>query len=272
MRAIMAAAREMKAPVILAASESALLYMGDDFAKFIANSSFILHPSSLLHLDHGKSFEICKHAIKLGFQSVMIDGSHLPFEENIKLTKKVVDFAHKRNVLVEAELGVLCGTEDDVKVKGLTKFTNPKQAKDFVKLTNCDSLAIAIGTSHGAYKGVDGKGLRVDILKEIRRLLPKTPLVLHGASQIPEKYTKILGIKNAGGIPKSEIRRAVKAGINKVNVDSDSRLAWTASMKRLFSKQSDNFDPRHYLTQTTIEMIKLYKEEIKLISGFTVSA
>ena len=257
LRAIQAAAAETRAPVIFAASESAIKYMGDDFLRWAAENNF-------LHLDHGRSFEACAHAISLGFKSVMFDGSALPFSENARITRRIAEYAHKRGVLVEAELGVLSGTEDAVKNKRCS-FTDPAQARRFVELTGVDSLAVAIGTSHGAYKG-DGK-LRFDILKEIRALLPKTPLVLHGASQIPEKYTKALGLKCAGGIPAAEIRRAVRAGIAKVNIDSDARLAWMATMRGLFSKPSDNFDPRHYLAAAGAEMTELYKKEIKLICG-----
>ena len=202
-RAIAAAAREMRRPVILACSESAIKYMGDDFLRFVIRGF-----EFLVHLDHGRSFEAVKHAVSLGFSSVMIDGSNLPFAENVKLTRRVVGYAHKRGVWVEAELGVLCGQEDDVSAQKCN-FTDPIQAKKFVELTGCDSLAIAIGTSHGAYKrpvaraarskarGKRSAILQFEILKEIRRMLPKTPLVLHGASQIPQKYAKILGLNSA---------------------------------------------------------------------------
>jgi len=275
LKAIQAAAKELRAPVIFAASESAVKYMGDDFLRWAAQNNFV-------HLDHGLSFESCKHAIALGFKSVMIDGSALPFAENVKLTRRVVEYAHKHGVLVEAELGTLCGTEDDIKNKRCA-FTDPAEAKKFVELTGCDSLAIAIGTSHGAFKrswSSRGMGpltltegsrssttLHFDILKEIRALLPRTPLVLHGASRIPEKYTKALGLKHAGGIPAAEIKRAIKGGIAKVNIDSDARLAWTATMKQMLGKLNDNFDPRHYLAAASNEMTELYKKEIKLIYG-----
>ena len=247
------------APVILAASESAIRYMGSGFASWAAKN----HP---LHLDHGKTFESCKNAIAIGFQSVMIDGSHLSFAENVRLTRRVVEYAHKRGVWVEAELGAIGGAEDEVRAHA-DDFTDPLQAKKFVESTGCDSLAIAIGTSHGAYKRIHGKGLRFDILKEVRRLLPKTPLVLHGASQIPQKYAAALGLKKAGGIPAAEVRRAVLAGINKVNVDSDARLAWAAAMKKMFARKTDDFDPRRYLSAASAEMAELYRKEIRLISG-----
>ena len=258
MKAILDAASAAKAPVILAASESAMKYMGDGFLRWVASSG------NYLHLDHGRTFEACKHAISLGFPSVMIDGSHLPFKENVKLTKRVVDYAHKRGVLVEAELGILAGVEDDIK-NARGAYTDPSEAAEFVRLTGCDSLAIAIGTSHGAYKGA--AKLQFDILKEIRALLPKTPLVLHGASRIPAEYTKVLGLARAGGISAADIKRAIKLGINKVNIDSDARLAWAATMKQMFAKKSDNFDPRHYLGAATAEMTALYKREIGLIVG-----
>ncbi|MDR2268921.1 MAG: class II fructose-bisphosphate aldolase family protein [Rickettsiales bacterium] len=275
LNAIARAAAAIKAPVIFAASESAIEYMGDDFLRFAAS----LHP---LHLDHGRTMESVKHAVSLGFQSVMFDGSFLSFSENVRLTKKAAQYAHKHGVWIEAELGVLCGREDSLRgpippfsggggAKGAEEwlYTDPIQAKKFVELTGCDSLAIAIGTSHGAYKG-NGK-LRFDILKEIRRLLPKMPLVLHGASQIPQKYAKILKLKKAAGISAAEIRHAVRLGINKVNIDSDARLAWLAAMKSLFSplviSEKTGIDPRLFLSAARDEMTELYKKEIKLIAG-----
>jgi fructose-bisphosphate aldolase class II len=258
-RAIEAAAAATRRPVICAASESAIKYMGDNFLQFI-----IYNSQCTIHLDHGHTFEACKHAIALGFHSVMIDGSALPFDENAALTRRVVRYAHERGVAVEAELGVLCGREDGAGADECA-FTNPAQAKKFVELTGCDWLAIAIGTSHGAYKG-SGK-LRFDILAEIRQMLPKTPLVLHGASQIPQKYAKIIGLKNAAGISPAAIRRAVALGINKVNVDSDARMAWTATMKKMFAGSLAEIDPRYFLSAAQKEMIELYKKEIELISG-----
>jgi len=245
-------------PVIYAVSESAMDYMGDEFLRWAAKTHY-------LHLDHGHSLESVRRAIRLGFRSVMIDGSALPFAENLKLTRRVVWFAHWRRVFVEAELGALCGFEDENTTGGKCEFTMPKQAKAFVRRTHCDSLAIAIGTSHGAYKG-NGK-LRFDILAEIHKLLPKIPLVLHGASQIPAEYAKILGLKQTSGIAAAQIRKAIKLGIKKVNVDSDARLAWTATMKKQLAGKTTNFDPRCFLSAAADEMIKLYKTEIKLISG-----
>jgi fructose-bisphosphate aldolase class II len=257
-RAIFRAASETGKTVIYAASPSAIKYMGDEFLKdFAAGRCW-------LHLDHGRSLDDAKHAIALGFRSVMIDGSALSFDENVRLTKSVVKYAHARGVFVEAELGVLCGREADAPI-GAANCTDPAQAKKFVDLTGCDSLAVAIGTSHGAYKG-NGK-LRLDILKEIRKLLPRKPLVLHGASQIPQKYAKILKLKKAAGISASAIRGAVKAGINTVNVDSDARLAWTAAVKQMFQKNPDEFDPRKILAAASVEMTELYKREIKIICG-----
>jgi fructose-bisphosphate aldolase class II len=286
-RAISAAAAETRRPVIFAASESAIKYMGGDFLRFVAqclNSpsrgggrSGAAPAGCILHLDHGHTFEACKNAISLGFHSVMIDGSDLPFAENVRLTRRVVQYAHKHGVAVEAELGMLSGTEDYYvspisersgrKAAEVGLYTDPAQAKKFVELTGCDSLAIAIGTSHGAYKMKPGEKLRFDILAKIRALLPKTPLVLHGASQIPQKYAQSLGLKKAEGIPAAQIRHAVRLGINKVNVDSDARLAWSATMKSAFARRSDNFDPRHYLALATAEMTELYKKEISIISG-----
>jgi len=255
LRAIAAASRESGVGVIFAVSEGALKYMGDDFAEWVAKK----YP---LHLDHGGSFDACKHAISLGFQSVMIDGSRLSFSENVRVSRRVVEYAHRRGVWVEAELGAIGGVEDGVNGKG-GEVTDPVEAKKFVEAAGCDSLAVAVGTTHGAHKGV-GK-IRVDVLEKIRAAIPKTPLVLHGASQIPQKYAKALGLKNAAGIPAAEIRRAVAAGINKVNVDSDGRLAWCSAMKKAFEKKSDDFDPRHYLRGAFDEMVRLYREEIKVI-------
>jgi fructose-bisphosphate aldolase, class II len=214
-------------------------------------------------LDHGHSLESVKKAISLGFKSVMIDGSALPFVENVKLTKAVVKYAHSKDVWVEAEIGVLCGHEDDVH-SSTQMFTDPVQAKKFVEMTGCDSLAVAVGTSHGAYKGV-GK-LRFDILSAIHKLMPKMPLVLHGASQIPQKYTKILGLNKAAGIPEADIKKAITLGIRKVNVDSDSRLAWTSVMKILFSKKLETFDPRFFLGKASDEMKALYMREIRFMA------
>ncbi|MDR3208431.1 MAG: class II fructose-bisphosphate aldolase family protein [Rickettsiales bacterium] len=260
--AISAAARETGRPVIFAASESAIRYMGDAFLRdFAVKNGYV-------HLDHGRSFEAVKRAVALGFQSVMFDGSMLPFDENVRLTRRAADYARRRGVWIEAELGVLCGTEDGVRAPHCG-FTDPAQAKKFVELTGCDSLALAIGTSHGAHKG-NGR-LRFDILAEVRRLLPKTPLVLHGASQIPKKYARVLGLKDASGIPAAEIKKAVALGINKVNVDSDARLAWMATVRRMFSDQfavpAAGIDPRRILSAATDEMTKLYVGEIRLICG-----
>ncbi|MDR1826443.1 MAG: class II fructose-bisphosphate aldolase family protein [Rickettsiales bacterium] len=254
--AIQRAVDETGARVIFAVSESAFQYMGDEFLRWACARNY-------LHLDHGKSFDICKRAIALGFKSVMIDGSHLSFDENVKLSRRVAAFAHARGVWVEAELGSIGGVEDNV--SGDVGLTNPLDAARFVKSVGCDSLAIAIGTSHGAHKG--GGPLRFDILREVRKLLPDVPLVLHGASQIPEKYAKVVGLKKSGGTAAADIKKAVKFGINKVNIDSDARLAWTAAVKIEFAKKTGNFDPRHYLGAATEELVRLYKEEIKLIAG-----
>ena len=266
LRAIVSAADAAQRPVILAATESAMAYMKGDFLSWVAEHTCgaAQRGMRILHLDHGRSFESCKRAISLGFQSVMIDGAALPFEQNVRLTRRVVEYAHKHGVLVEAELGAIGGAKEGVDGKG-GEFTDPAEAKKFVELTGCDWLAVAVGTSHGAYKG-SGK-LRMDILEKIHAAVPKTPLVLHGASQIPPKYARALGLKNASGIPASEIRRAIRLGVAKVNVDSDARLAWTATMKQALARQSDNFDPRHYLALASSEMAQLYKEEIKLICG-----
>ena len=250
--AIKMASDELRAPVIFQTSESAMEYMGDEILRFLAEK----YP---LHLDHGHSLESVKHAISLGYKSVMIDGSHLPFSENVKLTRAAVKYAHLHNVWVEAELGAIDKNGD---------FTDPAQAAEFVKLTGCDSLAIAIGTRHGAHKGDSGKvKLRFDILSETKKLLPKTPLVLHGASMIPSKYTKILGLKDTSGVPAAQIKKAIMLGIQKVNIDSDARLAWTATIKQTLAKNPDKYNPRFFLSAANTELTELYKSEIRIITN-----
>jgi fructose-bisphosphate aldolase class II len=229
-----------------------------------------------LHLDHGHSFQFCKEAIDLGFSSVMIDGSALPFAENVALTKKVVSYARKRGVSVEVELGALAGFEDEnTNNSQLTthNYTDPVQAAEFVRATGCDSLAIAIGTSHGAYKRQNScEQLSFDILKKIAKLLPDFPLVLHGASMIPQNLIDEINahggkIKGAGGIPPEQIRKAIKLGICKVNIDSDARLAWTAALRSGLSAHRDDFDPRKFLSFAREKMTELYIDEIKKVMG-----
>lgn len=271
--AILTAAEITKSPVILAVSESALKYMSEDILMGMIRGAKYKKNQIALHLDHGHSFESCKRAIDLGFSSVMFDGSALPLNENIKISRCVTDYAHKFDVSVETELGVLAGFEDKNTHSNKNSYTNPDIVKDFVKQTGTDSLAIAIGTSHGAYKRKDkNESLRFDILKQIAENIPHTPLVLHGASSIPQKYIKSINkfggdIKNAYGISPVQIRKAIALHITKVNVDSDSRLAFTAAVRETLSKDKKVFDPREYLKAAQNEMTKNCIDEIQNIMG-----
>jgi fructose-bisphosphate aldolase class II len=228
-----------------------------------------------LHLDHGADFEICKACIDGGFTSVMIDGSHHSFEDNIALTRKVVEYAHAHGVVVEGELGKLAGIEDDVKVKAEdAMFTNPDEVEEFVTRTGVDSLAIAIGTSHGAYKFKPGTKpqLRFDVLEEIEKRLPEFPIVLHGASSVPQEYVReinALGGKmpDAIGIPEEMLRQAASMAVCKINIDSDIRLAMTAGIRRVFTEQPEVFDPRGYLTVARAEVKKMVQHKIKNVLG-----
>ncbi len=252
MRAIVDAAEMSRSPVILALSEGGLKYAEPRYIKHVVGVVTEMTDIPVaLHLDHGKNFEIVRDVIDLGFNSVMIDGSSLPYEENIAITKKVVEYAHKHGVVVEGELGVLAGVEDDVK-SDVHKYTDPEQAVDFVKKTGVDSLAIAIGTSHGAYKFTGDAKLRIDILEQINSLLPEVPLVLHGASSVPQNFVKTINeyggnIVGAKGVPEEEIREACKHGISKVNCDTDLRLAFTATIRKFLVENPTIFDPRKYL-------------------------
>lgn len=271
--AILDAANITQSPVILAVSETALEYMGDELLMGMIHGAIYKKNQIALHLDHGHSFEICKHAIDLGFSSVMFDGSTLSLDENIKISRRVSDYAHKFGVSVETELGVLSGKEDKYTKSTNPIYTDPNLVKDFVKQTKTDSLAIAIGTSHGAYKRKTTKEtLRFDILKQIADNIPNIPLVLHGASNIPQKYIKNINkfggdIKNAFGIPPAQIRKAISLHVAKVNVESDSRLAFTSAVREfLYTKKSD-FNPRDYLYNAKNEMIKNCIDEIQNIMG-----
>lgn len=262
LNAILAAARETHSPVILAVSESALHYMGDNMLMgMIMGAKLTTRDCVALHLDHGASVDACKHAIDIGFSSVMIDASQKNFSENIELTQRVIEYAHKHNVTVESELGVIAGTEDENTSSEKSLYTNPNDAYEFVKRTNVDSLAIAIGTNHGAYKcKSEFKGLRFDVLSEIVNLLPKTPLVLHGASRIPQHLVGIIEkfggkMENACGIPMDDIRQAVSMHVAKVNVDSDSRIAFTAGIRKTLATNPKMFNPRDYLSVAT-DMVK----------------
>ena len=254
-QAIMDAAASQKAPVIMQASSSAIKYARINYLMKMVKSAEEEHPEIpfAIHLDHGPDFETCKMCIDNGFTSVMFDGSKYDFEENIRLTKEVVDYAHAHGVVVEAELGKLAGIEDDVNVAADdAMYTDPAQAEEFVKRTGCDSLAIAIGTSHGAYKFKGEAKLRFDILQKIKERIPNTPIVLHGASTvIPELVEQCnkygADIPGAKGVPDEMLHTASISGVSKINVDTDLRLAMTAAIRKEFFEQPEVFDPRKYL-------------------------
>ena len=268
--AILDAARTTHSPVILAVSESALKFMGPDMLVGMISGAKIKPDEKIaLHLDHGSCLESCRIAIELGFSSVMIDASKLPFDKNIELTKSVVDLAHKHNVSVESELGTLSGIEDENTFGTESSYTNPDDVEKFVSATNTDSLAIAIGTSHGAYKRKSNdQELRFDILADIAQRLPNFPLVLHGASHIPQNLVETINeyggtISGARGIDDNQLRRATKMNICKINVDSDLRLAFVAATRKSLYDNPSNFNPRDFLglarqtmTQTCIDAIK----------------
>ena len=260
------AAAEVNAPLILQVSKGARAYANHTYLIKLVEAAVIETGLPIvLHLDHGDSFETCKSCIDGGFTSVMIDASSKPFEENIEITKKVVEYAHDHGVVVEAELGSLAGVEDEVKVSAEdSSYTRPEEVEEFVSRTGCDSLAIAIGTSHGAYKftpeqcTVNEKGqlvpppLRFDILEEVSRRLPNFPIVLHGSSSVPQEFVKIIN-ENGGnmpgaiGVPEDQLRKAASMAVCKINIDSDLRLAMTASIRKYFNDHPDHFDPRQYL-------------------------
>ncbi|MCI9015662.1 MAG: class II fructose-1,6-bisphosphate aldolase [Clostridia bacterium] len=269
-QAIVDAADEEKSPVILQASSGAIKYARINYLmKMIEAATQETNIPIAVHLDHGPDFETCRMCIDSGFTSVMIDGSKYDFEENIAITKKVVEYAHKHGVVVEAELGKLAGIEDDVNVsQEEAMYTDPEQAKEFVERTGCDSLAIAIGTSHGAYKFKGDAKLRFDILERIKKLIPNTPIVLHGASTvIPElvdmcnKYGA--NIPGAKGVPDEMLHQASIKGVSKINVDTDLRLAMTSQIRKVFSEEPEVFDPRKYLTPAKEEIKKVVQHKIK---------
>ena len=255
-QAIMDAAAEEKAPVILQASSSAIKYARINYLMKMVKAAEEEHPEVpfAIHLDHGPDFETCKMCIDNGFTSVMFDGSKYDFEENVRLTKEVVDYAHSKGVVVEAELGKLAGIEDDVNVSADdAMYTDPDQAEEFVRRTGCDSLAIAIGTSHGAYKFKGEAKLRFDILQKIKEKIPNTPIVLHGASTvIPELVEQCnkygANIPGAKGVPDEMLHTASISGVSKINVDTDLRLAMTAAIRKVFVEDPSAFDPRKYLS------------------------
>ncbi len=277
--AIVEACAEMGSPVILQCSKGALNYMGADVVPLLTKAAVDRARNMgsdipvALHLDHGPDIETVKTCIEAGFSSVMIDGSHYDFAKNIEVSKEVVEYAHKFDVTVEAELGVLAGIEDDVKAESHT-YTNPDEVEEFVNKTGVDSLAIAIGTSHGAHKfkpGEDPK-LRLDILEEIERRIPGFPIVLHGSSAVPKQYTDMIKefggeVKDAIGIPNAELRKASKSAVAKINVDTDGRLAFTAAIRRVLGTTPKEFDPRKYLGAAKDEMKAYYKTKIVDVFG-----
>ena len=291
MQAIVQAAVETKSPVIMQVSKGARKYANPTILRYMAQGAVeyakelgCAHPQIVLHLDHGDSFETCKSCIDSGFSSVMIDGSSLPFEENIALTKKVVEYAHKYDVTVEAELGVLAGVEDEVAAEE-SHYTKPEEVVEFATKTGCDSLAISIGTSHGAYKfkpeqctrdPKTGKlippPLAFDVLKAVEQKLPGFPIVLHGSSSVPQEYVDIINtfggkLPDAVGIPEEQLREAAKSAVCKINIDSDSRLAMTAAIRKHFAEHPEQFDPRQYLSPAREEMKKLYIHKIVNVLG-----
>ncbi|MBR1882109.1 MAG: class II fructose-1,6-bisphosphate aldolase [Muribaculaceae bacterium] len=291
LQAIIKAAADTKSPVILQVASGARKYANQTLLRYMAQGAVDYakelgweHPQIALHLDHGNSFELCKSCVDFGFSSVMIDGSDLPYEENIALTKQVVEYAHKFDVTVEAELGVLAGVEDEVQAEE-SHYTKPEEVIDFATRTGCDSLAISIGTSHGAYKftpeqcTVDPETGRLvppplafDVLDAIMEKLPGFPIVLHGSSSVPQEYVDIINanggkLPNAVGIPEDQLRKAAKSAVCKINIDSDSRLAFTAAVRKVFNEKPGEFDPRKYCGPARDEMEKLYKHKIIDVLG-----
>ena len=282
LQAIIMACVETKSPVILQVSSGARKYANQNLLKNMAKGATeYAHELGcdipiVLHLDHGDSFELCKSCIETGFSSVMIDGSHLPYEENIVLTRKVVEYAHPFDVTVEGELGVLAGIEDEVSAEHHT-YTRPEEVEDFVKRTNVDSLAISIGTSHGAFKfkvkpGESIPPLRFDILEEVEKRIPGFPIVLHGASSVPQDIVAEINkyggdIQNSAGVPEEQLRRAATSAVCKINIDSDGRLAMTAAIRKVLTEKPGEFDPRKYLGPAREKLKELYIHKINNVLG-----
>ncbi len=269
---IMQAGAEENAPLILQVSAGARKYAGQNYIlKLIEAGLEEADLPVVLHLDHGPDFELCKACIDGGFTSVMIDGSHLDFEENIGVTKKVVEYAHERGVWVEAELGRLEGIEGHVS-SAEHVFTDPDQAVEFVERTGCDSLAIAIGTSHGAYKFKGSSELKFDILEKIGNLMPNYPLVLHGASSVPTEFVEMVNkyggqLSGAAGIPEDMLRKAASMAVCKINIDSDIRLAMTANIRQVLAEKPSEFDPRSYLKPAREAVKEMVQRKIKNVLG-----
>lgn len=292
LQAIIQACAETKSPVILQVSSGARKYANQTLLRYMAQGAVEYakelgceNPQIVLHLDHGDSFELCKNCIEMGFSSVMIDGSHLSYDENVALTKQVCDFAHSQKdyVTVEGELGILAGVEDDVSSEE-SHFTKPEEVQDFVSKTGVDSLAISIGTSHGRQKftpeqctrNADGilipPPLAFDILEEIEKKLPGFPIVLHGASSVPIEYVKEVEefggkLSDSVGIPEEQLRKAAKSAVCKINIDSDGRLAMTAAIRKVFAQSPSEFDPRKYLGPARDELKKMYMHKNNEVLG-----
>ena len=290
MQAIIQAAVETKSPVIMQVSNGARKYANQTLLRFMAEGAVEYakelgcpNPQIVLHLDHGDTFELCKSCIDMGFSSVMIDGSHHPYDKNVEITKQVVEYAHKYDVTVEGELGVLAGIEDDVVAESHT-YTKPEEVVDFVTKTGCDSLAISIGTSHGANKfkpeqctkNADGilvpPPLRFDVLEGVEKELPGFPIVLHGSSSVPQDEVDTINrfggmLKDTIGIPEDELRKASKSAVCKINIDSDVRLAMTSAIRKAFAENPAEFDPRKYLGPARDNAKKLYIHKIKNVLG-----
>ena len=270
------AAKECQAPVILQVSSGARKYANRTYLVKLVEAAVIETGLPIcLHLDHGDTFELCKSCVDDGFTSVMIDASSKSFEDNIALTRQVVEYAHDHGVVVEAELGTLAGVEDDVNVSAEdSSYTRPEDVQEFVERTGCDSLAIAIGTSHGAYKFKPGTKpqLRFDILEEVSRRLPGFPIVLHGSSSVPQEFVKIINecggkMPDAVGIPEEQLRQAARGAVCKINIDSDLRLAMTACIRKHFTEHPDHFDPRQYLKPARIAIKEMVEHKLVDVLG-----
>ena len=289
MQAIIQACVETSSPVILQVSSGARKYANQTILRYMAQGA-VEYAKELgknipivLHLDHGNSFELCKSCIDMGFSSVMIDGSSLPYDENVALTRQVVEYAHRFDVTVEGELGVLAGVEDEVSAEHHT-YTRPEDVEDFVRKTGVDSLAISIGTSHGANKFKPEQctrneqgilvppPLRFDVLEEVSRRLPGFPIVLHGSSSVPQEYVKMINdnggkMPNAIGVPEDQLRQAAKLSVCKINIDSDLRLAMTGTIREFFNEHPDKFDPREYLKPARANIKELVRHKLRDVLG-----
>jgi len=282
LQAIITACAETESPVIIQVSKGARDYANQTMLRYMAMGAVKMAREMgsqipvALHLDHGDTFELCVSCIESGFSSVMIDGSHLPYDENVALTRKVVEYAHQHDVTVEGELGVLAGIEDEVEAEHST-YTKPEEVEDFVKKTGCDSLAISIGTSHGAYKfklkeGESVPPLRFDILEECGKRIPGFPIVLHGASSVVQDYVQLINryggkMEGAVGVPEEQLRKAAASAVCKINIDSDGRLAVTAKVREFMANNPGEFDPRKYLGAARKELVELIKHKNETVLG-----